>query len=120
MRDGRLYLGGRVILLAEPVRVRLAAYLNLRARRWPTTVNPHLFINWQTATHTGPTSNVWATNILGISAQALREDRILDEVLATGDLRRVCDLFGLSIAGAERYLAALDPSGITRTPNGEP
>ncbi|MFI6469903.1 hypothetical protein ACIBL5_06510 [Streptomyces sp. NPDC050516] len=115
VRDGRLHLGERVILLAEPVRVRLAAYLGLRARRWPTTVNPHLFINWQTATHTGPTSNVWATNVLGLSAKALREDRILDEVLATGDLRRLCDLFGLSIAGAERYLAALDPNGLTRT-----
>lgn len=109
--DGRLHLSGRTIVLAAPVRVRLAAYLDLRAERWPTTVNPHLFINRLTATHTGVTSNVWATRILGVSAQALREDRILDELLAIGDLRRLCDLFGLSIGGAERYRAALDAPG---------
>ncbi|MFE0376164.1 hypothetical protein ACFW1M_11350 [Streptomyces inhibens] len=72
VRDGRLHLGERVMLLAEPVRIRLAAYLDLRARRWPKSVNPHLFINWQTATYTGPTSKVWATNIIGLSARALR------------------------------------------------
>ncbi|RKN53594.1 hypothetical protein D7231_35045, partial [Streptomyces klenkii] len=112
IHDGRIHLDKRVILLAEPVRTRLAAYLDLRARRWARTANPHLFINWQTATHTGPTSNVWATKTLGISARALRADRILDEGLATGDLRRLCDLFGLSITAAQRYLAALDPPGL--------
>ncbi|WP_326812379.1 hypothetical protein OIE62_07165 [Streptomyces scopuliridis] len=86
--------------------------LDLRARKWPTTANAHLFINAQTATHTDATSNVWATKILGVSAQALREDRILDEMTATGDVCRLCDLFGLSIAGAERCRAALDPPGL--------
>jgi hypothetical protein len=33
------------ILLAEPVRDCLAAYLEHRTRRWPNTINPHLFIN---------------------------------------------------------------------------
>jgi hypothetical protein len=49
VRDGRLHLDGRVIPLAGPVRERLAAWLDERARRWPATVNPHLFINWYTA-----------------------------------------------------------------------
>jgi integrase len=49
VRDGRLHLDGRVIPLAGPVRERLAAWLDDRARRWPATVNPHLFINWYTA-----------------------------------------------------------------------
>jgi hypothetical protein len=41
--------------------------------------------------------------------RAIREDRILDEVLATGgDLRRLCDLFGLSVKAAHRYTALLD------------
>ncbi|CAN5224836.1 MAG: hypothetical protein CMH34_09065 [Microbacterium sp.] len=41
----------------------------------------------------------------GISAKALREDRILAEVRATGgDPRRLADLFGLSIEGACRYV----------------
>ncbi|MFJ9034063.1 hypothetical protein ACIRQP_37465 [Streptomyces sp. NPDC102274] len=112
VQDGRLRRGDRTILLAAPVRARLTAYLDLRVRKWPTTANAHLFINAQTANHTGPTSNVWATKILGLSAQALREDRILDELVATGDVRRLCDLFGLSIAGAERYRVALDPPGL--------
>jgi hypothetical protein len=36
------------------------------------------------------------------------EDRILDEPIASeGDIRRLCDLFGLTIAGAKRYAATL-------------
>ena len=47
---------------------------------------------------------------LGVSAQAVREDRILDEALATGgDIRRLCDLFGLTVGGAERYARVLGP-----------
>ena len=39
-----------------------------------------------------------------MSGQAIRQDRILDEAHATaGDVRQVCDLFGLSIAMALRY-----------------
>lgn len=40
-----------------------------------------------------------------MSAQALREDRIQDEARATQDVRRLCELFGLSVKGAERYLS---------------
>jgi len=52
LADGRLRLGNRTILLAEPVRVRLAAWLDYRNRRWPNTANPHVFLN--TATRAGP------------------------------------------------------------------
>ena len=46
----------------------------------------------------------WITGTIGTSAQAIREDRMLDEALATnGDIRRLCDLFGLTVGGAERY-----------------
>ncbi|MFF3710259.1 hypothetical protein [Streptomyces phaeochromogenes] len=100
----------RELLGTPATRTRISAYLDLRASRWPRTANPHLFINALTATHIGPTSNVWATKVLGVSARALREDRIVDEVLATGDPRHLCDLFGLSIEGAARYLAVLDPA----------
>ncbi len=34
----------RTIPLAEPVKVRLAAWVDHRASRWPRTPNPHLFI----------------------------------------------------------------------------
>jgi integrase len=104
VRDGRLHLDGRVIPLAGPVRERLAAWLDERARRWPATVNPHLFINWYTAVRETPVSSPWISHTLGIFPQAVREDRILDEALATGgDIRRLCDLFGLTAGGAERY-----------------
>jgi hypothetical protein len=100
VREGRLYLLDRTILLAPPVRERLAAWLNHRARRWPRTVNPHLLINTYTAVRTGAVSNLWVNQTLGLSTQAVREDRILDEAIATGgDIRRLCDLFGLSVKG---------------------
>jgi hypothetical protein len=45
------------------------------------------------------------TSTLGISAQAVCEDRILHKALATGgEIRRLCDLFGLTVGGAERYV----------------
>lgn len=110
VRDGRLHLAGRVIPLAGPVRERLAAWLDERARRWPATVNPHLFVNWYTAVRETPVSSPWISHTLGISPQAVREDRILDEALATGgDIRRLCDLFGLTVGGAVRYVLPTEP-----------
>jgi hypothetical protein len=44
---------------------------------------------------------------------AVREDRIVDEALATGgDLRRICDLFGVTIATAEHYTTVLGHPGL--------
>ena len=107
--DGRLFIDERVIVLAEPVRQRLSAYLDHRSRRWPATANPYLFLHYRNALRTKPVANAdWISVRLGGFAQAMREDRILDELLATGgDIRRLCDLFGLSISGAQRYLGAL-------------
>lgn len=96
------------MLLAAPVLTRLVAYTQHRFDRWPRTANPHLFINNQTATHTGPASTMWATLVLGTSADAIRQDRILDELRATGDVRRLCDLFGLSIEATNRYVRLLN------------
>lgn len=122
IRDGRLHLPERTILLAEPARTRLAAWLDHRAHRWPGTVNPYLFVNAYTAGRTGPTSNLWINQALGMSPQAIREDRILHEAIVTGgDIRRLCDLFGLSVTGAERYTrtvhepALAEPSPSSRT-----
>lgn len=33
----------------------------------------------------------------------------------TGDIRRLCDLFGLSVTAAERYTRILDNIGLART-----
>ncbi|MGY6655346.1 hypothetical protein ACXIZN_24605 [Amycolatopsis sp. TRM77291] len=71
------------IPLAAPVRLRLIAYLTCRQRSWPNIAHPHLFI------------------------------RYLDEAHASrGDVRCICDLFGLSIAGAYRYTATVDQPGV--------
>ena len=51
----------------------------------------------------------WIRQQLGMSGQRIRLDRIFDEAQATGgDLRALCDLFGLSVAGAYRYTSVLD------------
>lgn len=50
----------------------------------------------------------WVNTTLGFRAQHLREDRILDEAHASdGDIRRICDLFGLTVGAAQRYIDAL-------------
>jgi hypothetical protein len=52
--------------------------------------------------------------------QAIREDRILHEAHASGgDIRRICDLFGLSVSAAERHAATLEhPDLITSAASG--
>jgi hypothetical protein len=120
-RDGRLHLPDRTILLAPPARERLAAWLDHRAHRWPATANSHLLINTKTAVHRGQVSHMWINKTLGLSAQAVREDRILDEALATGgDLRRLGDLFGLSVKAAERYARTVERGGDTNKPPAAP
>ncbi|MGV9823474.1 hypothetical protein [Nocardia xishanensis] len=107
--SGRLHLRERVIPLAAPVRVRVHAWLEERDRRWPGTANPYLFVSKRTAIRAEPVGVEWITQRLGLTAQAIREDRILDELHATGgDVRRICDLFGLSVAGANRYASTLE------------
>ncbi|MEV7929075.1 hypothetical protein [Kitasatospora sp. NPDC088779] len=119
LADGRLRVGdGRVILLAAEVRRRLHAYLAERARRWPSTANPHLFVSQFTALRTRQVTGTWVNQTLGLSAQAIREDRILDEALAAaGDPRRLCDLFGLTVDGAQRYTSALGHTDLNESPS---
>ena len=108
--DGRLRLGGRDIPLAAPVRTRLAAWLDHRNTTWPASANPHLLINRRTAPRLVPGGHSfpWKDNS-PLRPQVLREDRILHEIHATGgDVRRLCDLFGLSVEGATRYLATIE------------
>lgn len=118
LRDGHLHLGPRRIPLAAPVRVRLAAYLDHRARRWPDTLNPHLLINNKNAPRTRPVGPQYPWAGLPIQPQELREDRILHEIHATGgDVRRICDLFGMSVDGALRYTTALEHPELRQNPD---
>ncbi|MEU5961975.1 hypothetical protein ABZ777_12300 [Micromonospora parva] len=90
--------------LAAPVRQRLTAWLDERQRRWPNTANPHLFLNHYNATRTILASTHWITKTIGLSAQALRMDRIVHEAITSpGDVRRLTDMFGVSVPTAERY-----------------
>lgn len=108
--DGRMTVDGRNVPLAAPVRTRLAAWLDHRARTWPGSINPHLLINRRTAprlTTVGP-GFPWV-HTAGLRPRVLREDRILHEIHATGgDVRRICDLFGLQVAAATRYLDTVE------------
>jgi hypothetical protein len=118
LRDGYLHLDRRRIPLAAPVRVRLAAYLDHRARRWPDTLNPHLLINNKNAPRTRPVGPQYPWVGLPIQPQQLREDRILHEIHATGgDVRRICDLFGMSVEGALRYATALEHPDLRQNPD---
>jgi site-specific recombinase XerD len=110
LHDGRLHINDRVILLAEPARDRLNTYLDHRQNTWPTSVNPHMFIHARNWTTTRPCTNWWIRKQLGTSGDRIRQDRILDEAHANGgDLRALCDLFGLSITGAARYASTVNP-----------
>lgn len=112
--DGRLTIGSRTIPLAGPVRVRLRVYLDYRGRRWPETSNPHLLINRRTAPRLTPVYTRYPWHALTIDSRSLREDRILHEVFASGgDVRRVCELFGLSVSAAMRYTLVLEHPDLT-------
>ncbi|MFI6326502.1 hypothetical protein ACIBG8_53900 [Nonomuraea sp. NPDC050556] len=116
IRDGRLHIGDQVILLADPVRQRLSRYLNFRNTTWPTTINPHLFLHVRNRGNQRPATVWWVRHQLTMPGQLIRQDRILAEATATGgDVRALCDLFGLSIAGSCRYSAALDRIDDPRT-----
>lgn len=55
---------------------------------------------------------------MSLRPQMLREDRILDEVRATGgDVRRICEPFGLSVEGAMRYTTTIDHTGHPASPD---
>ena len=107
--DGRLRLRGRDIPLAAPVRTRLAAWLNYRNQTWPASANPHLLVSRRTAPRLVTVGHSFPWIHSTLRPRALREDRILHEIHATGgDVRRICDLFGLSVSGATRYLDTVE------------
>lgn len=119
VHDGRLFFADRTVLLADPVKARLASYLDDRHRRWPNSINPHFFIhNWSAGT-IGPTRPYWVNGRLGMSAQAIRQDRMVDEAQATGgDLRRMADFFGVTIDTAAHYASMLNHPELTNGQTG--
>lgn len=103
VRDNRVALPDRTILLAPATKARLDAYLAYRRQRWPGTINPHFLIHTRSASTLEQVRVPWLTDKLGMPTNTLRQDRILAEVHAGGDQRRICDFFGVTIATAENY-----------------
>lgn len=108
VRDHRIALPGRTILLAAETKARLDAYLIHRHDLWPGSINAHFLIHSRSAGTLEQVKVPWLTDKLGMSANTLRQDRILAEVHAGGDLRQVCDFFGVTIATAEHYASTIN------------
>ncbi|MEK7425094.1 MAG: hypothetical protein AAB131_14785 [Actinomycetota bacterium] len=109
--DGRLTIDNRTFPLAGPVLPRLAAWLNHRNTVWPNTNNPHLLLTYKSAVRRHPVSIAHITSRVPVGPQLLRADRIIDEATATdGNIRIICELFGLSVATAMRYVAPIIPA----------
>lgn len=103
VRDNRIRLPDRTILLAPATKARIDTYLAHRRDRWPGSINPHLLIHSKSATTLEQVRVPWLTDKLGMPASTLRQDRILAEVHAGGDLLLICDFFGVTITTAEHY-----------------
>lgn len=114
IRGSRLHLHDRPVPLAPAVRERLGRWLDHRQHRWPSTINPHVFIHHRNAGGVHATGGLWLARTLGMAPSALRTDRILDEAIATGgDVRRLSDLFGITVDTAVRYASILDHPSLT-------
>ncbi|WP_154676332.1 hypothetical protein [Amycolatopsis benzoatilytica] len=119
LHDRRLHIGQRTVPVAPHVQEKITAWLNERARRWPNTVNPHLFINGHTGVRTCAVTPSWISNTIGASADAIRQDRILNEATATdGDARRLSDFFGITTQGSERYTRTVTSHAASSTTQG--
>lgn len=108
VRDGRVLLPDRTILLAPATKARLEAYLAHRSMQWPGSINAHFLIHSRSAATLEQVQVPWLTDKLGMPTHALRRDRILAEVHAGGDLRQICDFFGVTIATAEHYASTIN------------
>ena len=115
---GTLLAGGRARPLDQLTAQHLRAWLQVRQARWPATANSHLLINRSTAGGLEPVSRgyIHATvRRLGITAQDLRADRLLDQAQASGgDPLQLTHLFGISDPTAIRYCAETGPPGQNR------
>jgi len=115
---GTLRVHGHSRPLDTLTRQHAHAWLDLRRQSWPRTANPHLLVNRSTAGGRQPVARAFvhaACQRLGMTAHALRVDRLLAEVHATGgDPLRLSLLFGLSDPTAIRYCAEFNPLDQTR------
>ncbi|MGY5048478.1 hypothetical protein ACWDE0_23115 [Streptomyces sp. 900105755] len=97
---GRLGHGNIDHPLNAFTRQAAADYIQLRHSRRPHTRNPHLFLSSQTAHSRTPVTIGWMQPLLEdlpVTAQRLREDRILEEATVTGaDPQHLCAVFDIT------------------------
>lgn len=88
----------------------IRSWLDHRSTLWPHTSNPHLIISRQTAMKTTPVTSSWLNRpVRGLAAtiERLRQDRQLDEALASGaDPLHLTAVFGVAPTTAVRYATA--------------
>ncbi|MGW2032213.1 hypothetical protein [Streptomyces sp. NPDC001811] len=89
-------------------------YLDYRRGRWPNSTNPHLLISRNTATTTTAVGTFWLDKLvkpLPVGLDRLRQDRILEEALASGaDPLHLAHVFSLGAKTSLRYTTAVAPS----------
>ncbi|MFF3337027.1 hypothetical protein ACFYWX_47360 [Streptomyces sp. NPDC002888] len=110
-RPGRI---DHLIYLDEFTLKLATAWALERRRRWPDSSNPHLFITRNTAVDdSGPPISDGVVNLvfrrIGVTAGALRVDRIFDEARHSADPVRLMRLFGLSNLSATLYVLTAHP-----------
>ena len=114
--DGHLILDNRDIPLERrcdpPGDVARPAEPNLAEQRQPPPVHQPAYRTQAPACR----SELSLDRAGYLRPRALREDHILHEIHATGgDVRRICDLFGLSVEGATRYLSTVEHPDLARS-----
>lgn len=106
----RLRIGATDRPLDEHTAAAIHDYLTYRRDRWPRTGNPHLLVTRRSAHGTDPVSSYWLISQLRglpVTAQRMREDRVIEEGIATGaDPLHLAAVFDLSVGTALRYATA--------------
>lgn len=110
---GRLLHGDIDHPLDAFTRQAAADYIQPRYSRWPHTRNPHLFLSSQTARSRTPVTIGWMQPLLKdlpVTAQRLREARILEEAAVAGaDPQHLCAVFNISPDTGLRYTRTFLP-----------
>lgn len=110
LHQGRLTSGELSRPLDSFTHHAAAGYLSYRRQRWPATTSPYLLVSSKTA-HTGqPVTSGWMHNLLRplpVTAQQLREDRLLEEAAhCGGDPMHLAAMFGIGPQASLRYTRA--------------
>jgi hypothetical protein len=121
LRQGRLIHGELNRPLDSYTRQAAASYLAYRRQRWPVTTSPYLLASSKTAYTGQPVTSGWMHKLLQalpVTAQQLREDRLLEEAAhCGGDPMHLAAVFGIGPQASLRYTKAAtgDPAPDPRT-----